>query len=1001
MGFRQRDGDRQTDAPNPERPRTRRKLLRRVAIGPRLVLFIAVPTIALISLIGFLVWSDAQSLIELRQFRAVTEDASDLVEARATIQAERHQLVDGDPATPIASDTPAIVPASFDTDVLTALRNLNAASDVLGDLISARDLASNRQPAQAAVIYTELIDALGATIEAELSSAPLGRAEQRRSALLALLDAEESFLLEDLEARLGDADPTVLTRLHTSASGALGRFTINATEEGADALEALTISQAWRQITLLRSQYLDLPSAGLDEETWKLAADVRRLSLVDLVDAETTTLRTSIASAADKELGRLLLLTSIVLTVLALAVFGATALRRSIIGPLSILRANARKLSKGELAPIADPASDEIAEVAGAFSSLATTMEKIWKNVDDVSSSISSGVYTDRIDTSELEGDWLRLADTMNATLSTSEAHRDSVREELDRRDVMTEISNAAVLAETAPDLTAAVLRHLPRALSGSHAHLHEHPSGPPHIDLGVVLEPSISALEVPTLTDQAQLVELRSGRGVASLVVFPVGPPAVLVLAFGDLEPAQPEPLVSLIETAGRILAQAHRRQEAESSATHSREHDLLTGLPNSTHLRRWFREQDSTTVGWTALGLHPQRLEEFDGSFGRDARDLVLRRVAKHLDGIVEQTLTERGATWSMARIGQPDFVALVPETHVSAVLDAIVDGFANPLDVDGTNIGVAITIGVDQIDHNDRDLTQTLANLSAAIRQADGRATQIVHFESRHRDEVRRRTQLVAWLEQAIENRDLSIHFQPVVNAVTTEVEGYECLIRGEFDGKPVSPAEFVPIAEETNLIMAIGEFALREACAALPFLPGKSPYVAVNLSPVELGDPHLLDRIDSVLSQSAVDRSRVVFEITEGVATSDADVDLLHRLRRMGVKIAIDDFGSGQSNLSYLNSLPAQILKLDRSLVTPIVDDVGAAGVVRRAIEMAHDLGMTVVGEGVETNEELNALRRLRCDLIQGWLTGRPAPLDSFIEITIDRPVTQIDMPNEAR
>lgn len=976
-------------------------MLRRIAIGPRLVLFIAIPTIALISLIGFLVWSDAQSLLELRQFRVVTEDVSDLVEARATIQAERHQLVDGDPATPITSDTPAIVPASFDPDVLTALRSLNAASDVLGDLTSARDLASNRQPAQAAVIYTELIDALGATIEAELSSAPLGRAEQRRSALLALLDAEESFLLEDLEARLGDADPTVLTRLHTSASGALGRFTINATEEGADALEALTISPAWRQITLLRSQYLDLPSAGLDEGTWKLAADVRRLSLVDLVAAETTTLRTSIASAADKELGRLLLLTSIVLTVLALAVFGATALRRSIIGPLSILRANARKLSKGELAPIADPASDEIAEVAGAFSSLATTMEKIWKNVDDVSSSISSGVYTDRIDTSELEGDWLRLADTMNATLSTSEAHRDSVREELDRRDVMTEISNAAVLAETAPDLTAAVLRHLPRALSGSHAHLHEHPSGPPHIDLGVDLEPSISALEVPTLTDQAQLVELRSGRGVASLVAFPIGPPAVLVLVFGDLEPAQPEPLVSLIETAGRILAQAHRRQEAESSATHSREHDLLTGLPNSAHLQRWFREQDSTAVGWTALGLHPQRLEELDGSFGRDARDLVLRRVAKHLDGIVEQTLTERDATWSIARIGQPDFVALVPETHVSAVLDAIVDGFANPLDVDGTSIAVAITIGVDQIDHNDRDLTQTLANLSAAIRQADGRATQIVHFESRHRDEVRRRTQLVSWLEQAIGNRDLSIHFQPVVNAVTTEVEGYECLIRGELDGKPVSPAEFVPIAEETNLIMAIGEFALREACAALPFLPGQSPYVAVNLSPVELGDPHLLDRIDSVLSQSAVDRSRVVFEITEGVATSDADVDLLHRLRRMGVKIAIDDFGSGQSNLSYLNSFPAQILKLDRSLVTPIVDDVGAAGVVRRAIEMAHDLGMTVVGEGVETNEELNALRRLRCDLIQGWLTGRPAPLDSFIEITIDRPVTQIDMPNEAR
>ncbi|MDW3177234.1 MAG: EAL domain-containing protein [Acidimicrobiia bacterium] len=957
----------------------------------------------LISLIGFLVWTDAQSLLELRQFRVVTEEVSALVETRASIQAERHQLVDGDPTTPASAetDTPAIVVESFDSGALDALQDLNAASNVGQDLLTARSLAANRQSAQAAVIYTELIDAFGATIEAELASAPLGRAEQRRSALLALLDAEELLLLEDLEARLGDADPTVLTRLHTSASGSLGRFTINATEDGAAALEALTISPAWRTITLIRSEYLDLPTNGLEEDRWKLAADVRRLSLAELVTDETTTLRTSIASAADKELGRLLLLTSIVLTVLALAIFGAVALRRSIVGPLSTLRANARKLSKGELAPLADPASDEIAEVAGAFSTLATTMEKIWKDVDDVSASISSGVYTERIDTSELEGDWLRLANTMNATLATSEDHRDTVREELDRREVMTEISNAAVLAETAPELTSAVLHHLPRALHGSHAHLHEHPSGPPLIDLGVALEPSISALQVPTLTDQAQLVELRNGHGVASLVAFPVGPPAVLVLVFGDVEPAHPEPLVSLIETAGRILAQAHRRQHAESSATHSREHDLLTGLPNSTHLQRWFREQDATAVGWTAIGIHPQRLEELDGSFGRDARDLVLRRVAKHIESIVQTTLDDRRATGSIARIGQPDFVVLVPETQSSQLVDAIVDGFAEPLDVDGTSISVAMTIGLDQVDHNDRDLTQTLANLSAAIRQSDSRTTQVVHFESRHRDEVRRRTQLIAWLEQAIGNRDLSIHFQPVVNAVTTAIEGYECLIRGELDGKPVSPAEFVPLAEETNLIMAIGEFALREACAALPFLPGQSPYVAVNLSPVELGDPHLLDRIDSVLNQSAVDRSRVVFEITEGVATSQADVDLLHRLRRMGVKIAIDDFGSGQSNLSYLNSLPAQILKLDRSLITPIVDDVGAAGVVRRAIEMAHDLGMTVVGEGVETNEELNALRRLRCDLIQGWLTGRPAPLDSFIEITIDRPVTQIDMPNESR
>lgn len=994
VGFRTRVGEQEVDAPVSAPPRARRRLLRRISIGPRLVLFITVPTLILIGLIGFLVWSDTQSLLELRRFRAVTEEVADLVELRATVQAERHELVSGSGLTdgPLPAD-----PLLAETATLSALRALNASADVPGDLQAARELAANRQPLQAAMIYTELVDAFDAAIESKLSSAPLGRADQRRSALLALLEAEESFLLEDLEAQVGDADPTVLTRLHTSAVGALGRFMINANTDGASELEAVTISRSWRTLTLMRSEYLENPTSGFDRETWALAADVRRLSIADLVSAETATMQSSIKTAADKELGRLVLLGAIVSGVLALAALGATALRRSIVGPLTTLRFNARQLSRGELVPIIDPASDEIAEVAGAISTLAATMEKIWTNVDHVSSSISSDVYTDRIDTTELEGDWLRLANTMNATLATSEAHRDSVREELDRRDVMTEISNAAVLAETAPELTSAVLRHLPRALGGSHAHLHEHPSGPPLIDLGVALEPSISALEVPTLGDQAQLVNLRSGRGVASLVSFPVGPPAVLVLVFGDVEPAQPEPLVSLIETAGRILAQAHRRQEAESSATHSREHDLLTGLPNSSHLQRWFREQNATTTGWTALGLHPQRLDELDGSFGRDARDLVLRQVARRIETIIASQLDSRSSSGSIARVGQPDFVALVPETVSQAIIDAIVEGFEEPLGVDNAIIPVSLTIGVDQIHHTDRDLTQTVANLSAAIRQVDGRSTEIVHFESRHRDEVRRRTRLISWLEQAIGNRDLSIHFQPVVDAVTTQTQGYECLIRGQLDGRPVSPGEFIPLAEETNLIVAIGEFVLREACAALPFLPGNSPYVAINLSPVELGDPHLLERIDSVLTQSAVDRGRIVFEVTEGVATSEGDLDILHSLRRLGVKIAIDDFGSGQSNLSYLTTLPAQILKLDRSLVTPIVHDVGAAGVVRRAIEMAHDLGMTVVGEGVETNEELNALRRLRCDLIQGWLTGRPAPLDSFIEITVDRPLTQIDSP----
>ena len=205
----------------------------------------------------------------------------------------------------------------------------------------------------------------------------------------------------------------------------------------------------------------------------------------------------------------------------------------------------------------------------------------------------------------------------------------------------------------------------------------------------------------------------------------------------------------------------------------------------------------------------------------------------------------------------------------------------------------------------------------------------------------------------------------------------------------DGQPLSPGEFIPVAEDTGVITAIGQFVLREACAALPFLRGEDPFVSVNLSPVQLSQVDLLDNIERVLVSSNVPRERVTFEVTEGATATPEGLERLRELRELGVRIAIDDFGSGQSNLAYLNELPAQVLKLDRSLVTPIPHDEGAATLVEKAIEMAHALGMTVVGEGVETRTELDALRNLECDRIQGWFTGRPGPLKDFIEITVDQ------------
>lgn len=962
------------------------QVLRQVRIGPRLLLAISIPSIALLGLIGLLISTDVAALRSLRNFETTTEYVERQIDVRADLQLERH-LTTGSRTTGDAEQETASLQQGVDED----LRSLGfvGGSAFLEDLQQAREFAENNQRTSATLLYTDLISALEGDIEQSLRTSPLGLADQRSTGLRALLAGEESLLLEDLETRQIQIDPIILNQLHTSAVSDLSIFSETGSPDGVAALEQLTVSSYWRTLNLIRLDTFNAvgTDAGFDRATWTPAAQARSEALAELVDAEASTLRADIDATVDGEYRRLGTLAAIALTVLALAMFTAFRLRRSIVAPLSILTVNARRLSRGEPASTRDSADDEIGEMSRAFASISSTIEHLWGDVDRVADAVAEGDYDRRIATDELAGDWLRLAETMNATLDTGAEHRVVVREELDRRGAMAQISNAAAMASTAPQLTAAVLAHLPSALAGSHTHLHLHPSGPPTVDLGIPLEPTISALELPTVADSGQLVNLRNGSGIAALVEFPEGPPAVLVLAFGYHKPAQVEPLISLVETAAQILAQAHRRQAAESRALHDREHDILTGLPNATFISDWFGNRADRSISWSIIGIQPQRLDELDGLVGRTTRNLLVKSISDAVAETVSSVGIESEVV--LARITDPDFAVIAPSSKRDALTKAIARRFAKPITVDGHSFEVRATLAHDRVALHDRDLTQTITNVAAAIAQAPGRETEIIAFEASHRELLRRRSILIEWLAQAIEHRELSVHFQPIVNAITTNIEGYEVLVRAKMDGKPLSPAEFIPVAEDTGMITEIGQFVLREACAAIPFLRGNSPYVAVNLSPIQLSDPDLLDDIERILTAAKAPRDRVIFEVTEGATATPEGIARLTELRDLGVRIAIDDFGSGQSNLSYLNNLPAQILKLDRSLVTPMIHDEGAATLVQKTIEMAHALDMTVIGEGVETHEQLNALRRVRCDRIQGWFTGKPAPLQNFIEITVDR------------
>ena len=963
-------------------------------IGPRLLLLVALPISALLVVVGLLAANDIERVRELRQYDEQTQEIEELIELQTALQEERHLLTD--PSAPTVLIEP--IDAGLGSPIAMAL-NLGATFDVAQVLPEARELRDNGQLDSASIVYTSVIDELGQLIESRLDNAPIGEPARAADAVVELLTGREALLQEDIEFFLGGADPLTIGRNREVGLIALNEFRANASIDGVESLQELTESSAWELLDLTRVDSTNLEDSA-DRALRRTAYDVRRLSLIDLTSEEMGRAQIFISDRAQVEASRLLSLAAIIGAILLVALCASTLLARSIIGPLSTLSKHARALADGEVSTTDDFGRDEIAEVSNAFDSVSQTIDHLFGDIAKISEALHVGDYGERIDTEPLEGDWRRLACTMNSTLETGATHHRTTSDELARRMVMAEISNTAILAEDGATITSQILHQLPKALKGSRAHIYEHPTGPPLVDLGVALEPAISALEVPTASEHANEVQIGESHGVAALIEFPEGPPAVLALLFGDTDPTQIEPLLSLVETSGRILAQGHRRQLAETHATHNLEHDLTTGLANIAHLQRWFADTTTPRAGWMALGVTPQHLTDLDGSFGRDAHDSALRAVGHELQTLVDEISTTHGANTRLVRVGEPEFVAVVPADHGEALANAFASRFMSPIPIGETTLSVDATIGLAEIDSSDHDLTEALANVAIAVRRGQHRTTEIVPFEARYRDDARRRTQLTQWLEHAIENRELVIHFQPIVNAVSTVVEGYECLIRGSLDGTPVSPAEFIPLAEETGMILAIGEFALREACAALPFLPGDRPYVAVNLSPYELRDPDLLERIETVLTAAKVDRWRIVLEVTEGAETSSADAEILRELCKLGVKIAIDDFGSGHANLAYLTTLPAQIVKLDRALITPMIDDPGAAAVVKKAIEMAHDLGMSVVGEGVETNDELNALRLMKCDRIQGWLTGRPAPLSDFIEIALQPPSTQISRPKDS-
>ncbi len=413
----------------------------------------------------------------------------------------------------------------------------------------------------------------------------------------------------------------------------------------------------------------------------------------------------------------------------------------------------------------------------------------------------------------------------------------------------------------------------------------------------------------------------------------------------------------------------------------------DDLTGLANRSLLRERLqdavRSASATGTRFALVFVDLDRFKYINDSLGHHAGDELLCEMAERL-----RTAAPAGST--VARVGGDEFVVLVAETDevaAEALTRRILEATNRNWGYNGKEIQVNGSVGVALYPDHGLDPEVLLQNADAAMYLAkdEGRNT-MRFFNAKLREQLSERLDIEQRLREALLRDQLLLHFQPRYAMSTGRITGVEALVRWQTPGEDgLYPSSFIGIAEETGLIVDIGRYVLQAACAqARAWIDAghSGLVVSVNTSPRELQQESFVDQVQEMLLKFNLPPGVIEIEITESTMVQDAPrlVRLLHRLRETGVRIAIDDFGTGYSNLRYLQRFPAQYLKIDRSFITDILRSSEDAAIVRSIITLGHSLGMLVVGEGVETQGQLDLLRALGCDEVQGFLLGRPVAAD---------------------
>lgn len=429
--------------------------------------------------------------------------------------------------------------------------------------------------------------------------------------------------------------------------------------------------------------------------------------------------------------------------------------------------------------------------------------------------------------------------------------------------------------------------------------------------------------------------------------------------------------------------------KKQTEEHVHYLANFDPLTGLPNRRQLNNRFHyilaSVKRNRRSFAVMFLDLDHFKEINDSLGHSFGDMLLIQLAQRLKSILREEDT-------LARLGGDEFIVLLPDIDVSGaakVAEKLMENISQPFTVEKNELTVTASIGMALYPADGLDMETLSKNADAAMYRAKEEGRNTYSFFTEEMQTVSTRNlQLSNALYHALARNELYIVYQPQIFLKTGHIIGAEALIRWQHpEFGTVSPAEFIPIAENNGLILSIGEWVLRSATAQLKnwLDSGLSPIIiAVNLSAIQFRHPNLPNLVTQILDETGLPPEYLELELTEGVAMHNpqAAISIMNNLHKRGIRMSIDDFGTGYSSLSYLKQFKIYKLKIDQSFIRDISIDTGDRAIVDAIIHMAHSLGLQTIAEGVETVEQLDYLRNQGCDEIQGYYYSRPLPSEQF-------------------